>query len=80
MAKIDVICPFSNGLCKDCAYYRGRHYYLCFSKEYRGYLGRPRRNSKQVKYQGYIGKPWTNFKQVKAPLSEKDLRERIDLR
>jgi len=60
VAKIAMICPFSDELCKECAYYRGRHYYLCFSKEYRG----------------YIGKPQKKIKQVRAPLSEEDLKER----
>ena len=41
MAKEDMICPFSGKLCKECALYRGRHYYLCFSKEYRGRLEKP---------------------------------------
>lgn len=39
MAKIDMICPFSKQLCQECPLYRGRHYYLCFSTKYRGYLG-----------------------------------------
>lgn len=39
MAKIRMICPFSNRLCEECALYRGRHYYLCFCQDYRGYLG-----------------------------------------
>lgn len=76
MAKIDMICPFSHILCKECAYYRGRHYYLCFSKDYRGYIGKPRASIKRVKYGGCIGKPWRNIKQFKAPISEEDLRER----
>ena len=41
MAKKNMICPFTGKLCRDCAIYRGRHYYLCFSKKYRGYLGEP---------------------------------------
>lgn len=41
VAKTAMLCPFSNKLCKECAYYRGRHYYLCFSKEYRGHIGEP---------------------------------------
>ena len=41
MAKDRMICPFSNRLCEECALYRGRHYYLCFCQEYRGYLGSP---------------------------------------
>ncbi|MFC1934049.1 hypothetical protein ACFLWC_04845 [Chloroflexota bacterium] len=38
MAKEDMTCPFSGKLCGDCALYRGRHYYLCFSKKYQGNL------------------------------------------
>ncbi|MCX8021780.1 MAG: hypothetical protein N2745_03310 [Syntrophorhabdaceae bacterium] len=36
MAKVKMACPISKGPCVDCAIYRGRHFYLCFSKEYRG--------------------------------------------
>jgi hypothetical protein len=36
MAKAKMACPISKGPCVDCAIYRGRHFYLCFSKEYRG--------------------------------------------
>jgi hypothetical protein len=39
MAKIKMLCPFSGELCRECAQYRGRHYYLCFYAKYRGYLG-----------------------------------------
>lgn len=38
MAKTKMLCPFSNELCRECAQYRGRHYYLCFCKKYRGAL------------------------------------------
>jgi hypothetical protein len=38
MAKIAMVCPFSNKMCVDCAIYRGSHYYLCFRKDYRGCL------------------------------------------
>jgi hypothetical protein len=38
MAKKPMICPFSKKLCRECSYYVGRHYYLCFFKDYRGYL------------------------------------------
>ncbi|MFC1934108.1 hypothetical protein ACFLXX_03040 [Chloroflexota bacterium] len=41
MAKAEMICPFSGKLCKECPIYRGRHYYLCFSKKYRGHLEKP---------------------------------------
>ena len=43
MAKLKMICPFSKELCKECAIYRGRHYYLCFCEKYRGHLGNPDR-------------------------------------
>ena len=39
MAKRRMLCPFSSHLCRDCSVYRGRHYNLCFSESYRGYLG-----------------------------------------
>ncbi len=41
VAKTTMLCPFSNRLCKECAVYRGRHYYLCFCRQYRGSLRRP---------------------------------------
>jgi hypothetical protein len=41
MAKEDMICPFSGKLCRECAFYRGRHYYLCFNKKYRGHIEKP---------------------------------------
>jgi hypothetical protein len=44
MAKEEMLCPFSGKLCRECPLYRGRHYYLCFSKKYRGHLEKPRGN------------------------------------
>jgi hypothetical protein len=41
MAKTKMVCPFSSNLCRECALYRGRHYYLCFCDEYRGHLDDP---------------------------------------
>jgi len=41
MAKEKMLCPFSGKLCKECPLYRGRHYYLCFNKSYRGHLENP---------------------------------------
>ncbi len=38
MAKTKMLCPFSGELCRECPQYRGRHYYLCFAKKYRGHL------------------------------------------
>lgn len=41
-----MICPFTGKLCRECALYRGRHYYLCFSKKYRGHLEKPGREAR----------------------------------
>ncbi len=29
MIKSKMLCPFSKSLCRECAIFRGRHYYLC---------------------------------------------------
>ena len=42
MAKKEMVCPFVSRLCKNCAIYIGRHYYLCFSAHYRGNKDRER--------------------------------------
>ena len=34
MAKAKMVCPFSGGRCVECALFRGRHQFLCFSKYY----------------------------------------------
>ncbi|NIM58056.1 MAG: hypothetical protein GTO16_03805 [Candidatus Aminicenantes bacterium] len=47
MAKKKMLCPFSGELCRECPQYRGRHYYLCYCKEYRGYLGIPEHQTRQ---------------------------------
>jgi len=39
MAKKRMNCPFSGKGCRECPLYRGRHYFLCFSKRYRGIIG-----------------------------------------
>jgi len=36
MAKEKMVCPISKTMCVDCSIYRGRHYYLCYSKGYQG--------------------------------------------
>jgi hypothetical protein len=46
MAKIKMICPFSHKLCDECPLYRGRHYYLCFCQQYRGYIGESEQRAK----------------------------------
>jgi len=48
VAKTKMICPFSGDLCKNCPLYRGRHYYLCFNRKYRGCLYEPGEVSKTV--------------------------------
>lgn len=47
MAKKKMLCPFSKELCRECAQYRGRHYYLCYCSKYRGYLGNPKEQAEQ---------------------------------
>ena len=49
LAKIEMLCPFSGGLCKECPQYRGRHYYLCFCQKYRGYLGNSGQRSGKIR-------------------------------
>ena len=41
MAKTKMQCLISGDLCKGCALYRARHYYLCFRGNYRGHLRKP---------------------------------------
>jgi hypothetical protein len=36
MARHKILCPISGTACVECAIYRGRHYYLCYSKNFRG--------------------------------------------
>jgi len=36
MAKHKILCPISGSPCIECAIYRGRHYYLCYSQNYKG--------------------------------------------
>jgi hypothetical protein len=36
MARVKMICPITKGPCVECAIYRGRHFYMCFSKQYHG--------------------------------------------
>jgi hypothetical protein len=46
MAKTSMLCPFSQRLCSECPLYRGRHYYLSLCRQYRGYIGKSRENTK----------------------------------
>ena len=36
MAKVKMICPITKRPCIECAIYRGRHFCICFSREYQG--------------------------------------------
>ena len=36
MAKHKMLCPISRTACTECAIYRGRHFYLCYSAAYKG--------------------------------------------
>jgi len=48
LAKKEMICPFLGQLCRNCAIFIGRHYYLCYCTNYRGYLGRKKAVNKAV--------------------------------
>ena len=75
MAKIDMLCPFSHRLCDECPLYRGRHYYLCFCKKYRGYIGEPEGNTKSgtthqsVDFEilARLVEPWASQRQEAEP-------------
>ena len=58
MAKTKMICPFSKELCRECPQYRGRHYYLCFCTNYRGYLENPEGEAAQKSWSSRINKPF----------------------
>jgi len=46
VAKAEMVCPFSGKLCRECPVYCGRHYYLCFARNYRGYVEQPEKGNK----------------------------------
>jgi len=48
MAKKKMMCPFSGVGCKECTLYRGRHYFLCYSRKYRGVMGDRVENIKEA--------------------------------
>jgi len=64
LVKKKVVCPFSGRPCKNCAVYLGRHYYLCSSTNYRGFLGRAKATDKAVARRPFSGKT----KKVKVPI------------
>jgi hypothetical protein len=84
VAKEKMICVFSRDLCRECALFRGRHYYLCFAPQYRGRLPKDAcRSGREAPPAS--GSPW--FERFFRPdpvrsLGPSDLlriRERIDL-
>ena len=44
MAKTQMLCPFNEQICDECALYLGRHYYLSMCKHYRGYINGQKAN------------------------------------
>jgi hypothetical protein len=70
MAKIEMLCPFSQRLCDECPLYRGRHYFLCFCKDYRGYIGKSRGNIRPGTDQHEVDFK-TLWKQLEPRLSHK---------
>jgi hypothetical protein len=36
VTKHKILCPISRTACVECAIYRGRHFYLCYSAAYKG--------------------------------------------
>jgi len=64
LAKEDMICPFTGKLCGECPLYRGRHYYLCFNKKYRGHIEK----SEEATEGNNPGNPETEWaKQIQIP-------------
>jgi hypothetical protein len=87
MAKEEMLCPFNGRLCRECALYRGRHYFLCFSKKYRGSLepeGESRRNRSTAAESDPVEPVWAPakmpsavdpFKRPQADIFEKSVNE-----
>ncbi len=86
MAKVKMICPFSGNTCKDCAIYRARHYFLCFSGEYRGHVAdaeEPTKTSTALspemrssrKFEMPRNLPKRNYEPERAPLHFKKKKE-----
>jgi hypothetical protein len=62
MAKLKMKCPFSNNLCRNCSFYIGRHYFLCYKPEYRGHINNP--GNKKDKANGFLN----NVVEFKVPV------------
>jgi len=63
MAKEKMLCPFSDRLCRECPLYRGRHYYLCYHRAYRGRI----ENHESLTQKGTRKPPVDRYKDVKMP-------------
>ena len=48
MAKTKMRCLFSSNLCRNCALYRARHYYLCLRDNDRGGISKPGEGSDTI--------------------------------
>jgi hypothetical protein len=57
-----MICPFSGATCKNCAIYIGRHYYLCYCTNYRGYVGQGRAANKALIHRDFNPNTKKGFK------------------
>lgn len=69
MAKIPMLCPFLGTKCQECAFYRGRHYYLCFSPKYRGHVTGPEEKTTPPGKSNGTDYPWAKVKgDFKLPL------------
>ncbi len=66
MAKLDIVCPFTHRPCKECAIYRGRHYYLGFYEQHQGGAGQSKGNTESgIRHQSVdsqtlrkLAEPW----------------------
>ncbi len=73
MAKRKMNCPFSGRGCKECSIYRGRHYFLCFSKRYRGVVGdRAEDIEEAVKNTTFFPSSRDEKQEIKVPLNKWD--------
>jgi hypothetical protein len=66
MAKAKMICPFSGKLCRECPIYRGRHYLLCFNKDYRGHMKESDKISNEIFDQLGVRKSVEGLFKIKA--------------
>ncbi len=83
MAKEEMFCVFSGEPCKECALYRGRHYYLCFAPGHGANAGP--REMRDARLQCPAGEPWhrvlfaTRAGVAMDLRGLREIREQIDL-